>query len=642
MFSLLNSTRVNQLPLGSLAIAMSIFLILIVIFHNTNLVSSTPQVTLQIMSPEKSDMYQLFYDTGKGFNETESVIQMVDKGDGIKDVIFSLPVPLGQVKSIRIDPGSQPTLIKIKSINLTSGGKEYLWNATEILHNFRPAMYIDNFSEKEGLLYVNSTGRDPAFVSSFDFAIFLDNCPFLIIAKELLYILTVSVVIFVLVKIVSLRYFIVRMNKITTIYDSKISDFMSDKNSRLKDLKILSALMAIAIFLHIYEASSFMLSIDDEYSAFRTATSAKIWIYDGRWMAYILSFAFPQPVMPYVPTLMFCFLMSLSYFLLVKSHKLQPDYRIYILYPVYILFPTFWFINEFYANTVNTAFGHVMVALSVFLFSRTRYGKTILISSASVAQIDYLVAKALKQQELGAMKKVLLNEFYQHVTIVKTPATSHDLPDIEDSLIEASAKTLANALVITRDRQFLKRSSLTISPETFIAEHLSPQKMPNIPFVDISVSWQMKNEMETAFDKVLASNWYILGNEVSQFEQEFATYCEVKHCIGVRNGLDALHLILRGLGIGAGDEVIVPANTYIATWLAVSYAGATPVPVEPNEFTYNIDPQRIEPAITPKTKAIIAVHLYGQPADMDAINTIAQKYHLKVIEETNRFNTGNV
>jgi len=235
-------------------------------------------------------------------------------------------------------------------------------------------MYIDNFSEKEGLLYINSTGRDPAFISSFDFAIFLDNSPFLIIAKELLYILTVSVVIFVLVKIVSLRYFIVRMNKITTIYDSKISDFMSDKNSRLKDLKILSALMAIAIFLHIYEASSFMLSIDDEYSAFRTATSAKIWIYDGRWMAYILSFAFPQPVMPYVPTLMFCFLMSLSYFLLVKSHKLQPDYRIYILYPVYILFPTFWFINEFYANTVNTAFGHVMVALSVFLFSRTRYG----------------------------------------------------------------------------------------------------------------------------------------------------------------------------------------------------------------------------------------------------------------------------
>jgi len=260
-------------------------------------------------------------------------------------------------------------------------------------------------------------------------------------------------------------------------------------------------------------------------------------------------------------------------------------------------------------------------------------GKTILISSASVAQIDYLVAKALKQQELGAMKKVLLNEFYQQVAIVKTPATSHDLPDIEDSLIEASAKTLSNALIITRDRQFLKRSSLTISPEIFIAEHLYSQKMSNIPFVDISVPWQMKNEMETAFDKVLASNWYILGNEVSQFEQEFAEYCESQYGIGVGNGLEALALILRGYGIGAGDEVIVPTHTFIATWLAVSQVGATPVPVEPDEQTYNLNPALIESAITPKTKAIMVVHLYGQPADLDAINAVAKKYHLKVIED---------
>jgi len=186
MFSLPNSARLNQLPLGSLAIAMGIFLILIVIFHNTNLVSSTPQVVLQIVSPEKSDMYQLFYDTGKDFNETESVIQMVDKGDGIKDVIFGLPVSLGQVKSIRIDPGSQPTLIKIKSIKLTSAGKEYHWNATEILQNFRPAMYIDNFSEKEGLLYLNSTDRDPAFISSFNFNIFSRSLTDLTIVEGLL------------------------------------------------------------------------------------------------------------------------------------------------------------------------------------------------------------------------------------------------------------------------------------------------------------------------------------------------------------------------------------------------------------------------------------------------------------------------
>ncbi len=131
----------------------------------------------------------------------------------------------------------------------------------------------------------------------------------------------------------------------------------------------------------------------------------------------------------------------------------------------------------------------------------------------------------------------------------------------------------------------------------------------------------------------MESGWYILGEEVEAFEREFAAYCGVKHCVGVGNGLEALHLILRAAGIGAGDEVIVPANTYIATWLAVSYAGATPVPVEPVERTYNIDPERIEAAITPRTKAILAVHLYGQPADMDAINDIAARYGLQVFDD---------
>lgn len=131
----------------------------------------------------------------------------------------------------------------------------------------------------------------------------------------------------------------------------------------------------------------------------------------------------------------------------------------------------------------------------------------------------------------------------------------------------------------------------------------------------------------------MGSGWYIQGNECKQFENEFAQYCQVHHCIGVGNGLDALHLILRGYGIGAGDEVIVPSNTYIATWLAISYAGARPVPVEPDERTYNLDAKLIEAAITPRTKAIMVVHLYGQPADMDAINAIAQKHELKVIED---------
>jgi dTDP-4-amino-4,6-dideoxygalactose transaminase len=140
-------------------------------------------------------------------------------------------------------------------------------------------------------------------------------------------------------------------------------------------------------------------------------------------------------------------------------------------------------------------------------------------------------------------------------------------------------------------------------------------------------------ELEEAFRRVMESGWYVLGSEVESFEEEFAAYCGSRHCIGVGNGLDALHLILRAYRIGPGDEVIVPSNTYIATWLAVTYCGARPIPVEPVDSTYNLDPQRILDAITPRTKAIMAVHLYGQPADMDAINAIALQHGLKVIED---------
>ena len=155
-----------------------------------------------------------------------------------------------------------------------------------------------------------------------------------------------------------------------------------------------------------------------------------------------------------------------------------------------------------------------------------------------------------------------------------------------------------------------------------------------IPFLDLAAPHkQLSGELSAAFKRVLDSGTYVLGHEFNKFEHEFANYCDAKHCIGVGNGLEALHLILRAYGIGVGDEVIVPSNTYIATWLAATYAGATPVPVEPDERTYNIDPTLIEQAITAKTKAIIAVHLYGQPADMDKILAIAKKYNIKVIED---------
>jgi dTDP-4-amino-4,6-dideoxygalactose transaminase len=156
----------------------------------------------------------------------------------------------------------------------------------------------------------------------------------------------------------------------------------------------------------------------------------------------------------------------------------------------------------------------------------------------------------------------------------------------------------------------------------------------NIPFLDLKSPYiELKEELDAAYQRVMESGWYILGKEVEAFEAEFAAYCETEYCVGVGNGLEALHLIVGAYGIGPGDEVLVPSNTYIASWLAVTHAGATPIPVEPNERTCNIDPARIEQAITPKTKAIMVVHLYGQTADMDTINAVAQKYGLKVIED---------
>ncbi len=159
-----------------------------------------------------------------------------------------------------------------------------------------------------------------------------------------------------------------------------------------------------------------------------------------------------------------------------------------------------------------------------------------------------------------------------------------------------------------------------------------------IPFLDLKkINAQYQTELKDACARVIDSGWYVLGNEVAEFEKEFAAYCETKHCLGVANGLDALVLILRAyieLGImQKGDEVIVPSNTYIASILAISENGLTPVLVEPDINSFNLDPKLIEQAITEKTKAILAVHLYGQVTGMDEINTIAKKHNLKVIED---------
>lgn len=155
-----------------------------------------------------------------------------------------------------------------------------------------------------------------------------------------------------------------------------------------------------------------------------------------------------------------------------------------------------------------------------------------------------------------------------------------------------------------------------------------------VPFVSFKpLEKELDKDLRAAFARVYEASWYVDGNEDKAFERAFADYCQSKYCVGVGNGLDALLLVLKAWEIGNGDEVIVPSNTYIATALAVTYVGATPVFVEPDIRTYNIDPARIEEKITPKTKAIMPVHLYGQACDMDPIMEIAQKYDLLVLED---------
>ena len=156
----------------------------------------------------------------------------------------------------------------------------------------------------------------------------------------------------------------------------------------------------------------------------------------------------------------------------------------------------------------------------------------------------------------------------------------------------------------------------------------------NIPFVSFR---PMENELNTglreAFDRVLHSSWYIRGREDEAFEKAFASYCDTGFCVGTGSGLDALMLALKALPVSSGDEVIIPSNTFIATALAVSYAGAKPVLAEPDIRTFTIDPERIEEVITEKTRAIIPVHLYGQVCDMDPVMEIAERYRLRVIED---------
>ena len=176
-------------------------------------------------------------------------------------------------------------------------------------------------------------------------------------------------------------------------------------------------------------------------------------------------------------------------------------------------------------------------------------------------------------------------------------------------------------------------TSLTTTESMTSLKQLSEARA-EVPFLDLRSAYlELKQDIDRAVARVLDSGWYLLGAELEALENEFARYVGASHCVGVGSGLDALHLALRAVGAERDDEVLVPSNTYIATWLAVSYVGGIPVPVEPDPNTYNMDPARVEAAITPRTRGILPTHLYGQPADMDPILEIARKHNLWVVED---------
>jgi dTDP-3-amino-3,4,6-trideoxy-alpha-D-glucose transaminase len=156
----------------------------------------------------------------------------------------------------------------------------------------------------------------------------------------------------------------------------------------------------------------------------------------------------------------------------------------------------------------------------------------------------------------------------------------------------------------------------------------------NVPILDLKPAYdELRADLDAAYHRVMESGWLLLGRELEAFESEYAASVGVKHCIGVANGLEAMQMVMMALGVGTGDEVIVPSHGYIATWLAVTHAGARPVPCEPDPQTYNLDPARLEEVLTPRTRGILPIHLYGQPADMAGINAVAHRHGLFVLED---------
>ncbi|HDP70292.1 MAG TPA: DegT/DnrJ/EryC1/StrS family aminotransferase [Actinobacteria bacterium] len=269
----------------------------------------------------------------------------------------------------------------------------------------------------------------------------------------------------------------------------------------------------------------------------------------------------------------------------------------------------------------------------------------IFIAAASIPTIDYLLSMALKKSrekgEVTPNRKAFLEAVYAPYEIAKTPAYAKlDLMDTEDSLIIASASAQDDEMVvISRDEKIKTRYPKKVLTPTELLEKVKNPKEDNfIPFLPLKqINDAYQPQLDYAIDRVLASGWYLLGKEVQAFEEEYAYYIGTRHCIGVANGLDALRLILRAymeLGkLSEGDEVIVPANTYIASILAITENRLKPVLTEPDISTYNLDISLIEKQISERTRAIMVVHLYGRVCWSVELERLAEKYNLLIIED---------
>lgn len=284
-------------------------------------------------------------------------------------------------------------------------------------------------------------------------------------------------------------------------------------------------------------------------------------------------------------------------------------------------------------------------SMKAFAWLRDR-NQEIYISTCAIPIIDNLVGMFIKKMDTAhqgsetIQKKAILKNLFGNFQFVKTPAYAElDLADSENSLIIASAKTLGNdVMVLTRDKDTIERyPNIALTPTEFLNK-ISTYKKKDIHFLDLkSINDTHEPNIEQAIDRVLTSGWYLLGNEDKSFEHEYADYIGTNHCIGVANGLDALRLILKAyieLGVmKEGDEIIVPANTFVASILAITDNRLIPVFVEPDIQTYNLDPFLIEEKITDRTKGIMLVHLYGRSAMHPEIQRIVSKYNVKLIED---------